>query len=153
MHADTPGEEHTGGWKVSWARWREEVSGWINFVLWRMCTRAGDASVRPGRSERLSAPGSSAIRSLSASASVQQVHAHLTACIYAARVRTWAGTGNSVRPDMTEIRKCPRVVNFCPAVERKSKQAPVLLKLRQRQPGWAARSLVHSRRRAHLVHE
>lgn len=69
VHANTPGEERTCDWKVSWAGWREEVSGRIKFVLWRMCTRAGDgvtnAPGRPGRRERHSGPRP--IRSLAAS--------------------------------------------------------------------------------------
>lgn len=121
VHANTPGKEHTGDWKVCWVGWREEVSGWMKLLLWRTCTRTGDAVTnapgRPGRSERHRAPVQSALPT-SVSAPVQQVHGHLKACMYAAHVRTWAGTGDSVRNRgapahfllrTTEIGKCPQV--------------------------------------------
>lgn len=109
VHASTPGEERTGDWEVSLGGWREEVSGWIKFVLWRTCTRTGDAVTNAsGRRERHSAPVQFAAflplaSPPSASASAQQVHAHRKACIYAAHVRTWAGTGNSVRPEARRL--------------------------------------------------
>lgn len=39
----------------------------------------------------------------SVSASVQQVHAHLKACVDAAHVRTWAGSGNCVRAEARRL--------------------------------------------------